>query len=94
VYHKLGQCNSSYDNACCIQTVHLPGNAPPPLPPTPTTNLLLLPCSLFLGNIELPSPGSKQTIKMPIGTYEFGANLVSEKVREAGRDPWQEGFSG
>jgi hypothetical protein len=33
-----------------------------------------------MGNIELPSPGSKQTIKMPIGTYEFGANLVSEKV--------------
>lgn len=38
-------------------------------------------CSLFMGNIELPggSTGSKQTIKMPVGTYEFGANLISEK---------------
>jgi len=41
--------------------------------------------SLFMGNIELPSPGSKQTIKMPIGTYEFGANLVSEKHFALGR---------
>lgn len=38
-------------------------------------------CSLFMGNIELPggATGSKQTIKMPVGTYEFGANLISEK---------------
>lgn len=37
--------------------------------------------SLFMGNIELPggATGSKQTIKMPVGTYEFGANLISEK---------------
>lgn len=34
-----------------------------------------------MGNIELPggATGSKQTIKMPVGTYEFGANLISEK---------------
>lgn len=36
---------------------------------------------MFMGNIELPggATGSKQTIKMPVGTYEFGANLISEK---------------
>jgi hypothetical protein len=42
-----------------------------------------VPCaySLFMGNIELPggATGGKQTIKMPVGTYEFGANLISEK---------------
>lgn len=34
-----------------------------------------------MGNIELPggATGSKQTLKMPVGTYEFGANLISEK---------------
>ena len=33
-----------------------------------------------MGNIEVPSQNSKQTIKVPIGTYEFGANVISEKV--------------
>lgn len=34
-----------------------------------------------MGNLELPgaATGSKQMIKVPIGTYEFGANLISEK---------------
>jgi hypothetical protein len=33
-----------------------------------------------MGNVEVPSQNSKQTIKVPIGTYEFGANVISEKV--------------
>jgi hypothetical protein len=34
-----------------------------------------------MGNIELPgaATGSKQALKVPVGTYEFGANLISEK---------------
>lgn len=32
--------------------------------------------SIFAGNLEVPTNNS-QVIKMPIGTYEFGANLVS-----------------
>lgn len=41
----------------------------------------ILCCSLFMGNLELPgaATGSKQMLKVPIGTYEFGANLISEK---------------
>lgn len=37
--------------------------------------------SLFMGNLELPgaATGSKQMLKVPVGTYEFGANLISEK---------------
>jgi hypothetical protein len=34
-----------------------------------------------MGNLELPgaATGSKQMLKVPVGTYEFGANLISEK---------------
>lgn len=47
----------------------------------PLNNNFFLTHSMFMGNIELPggATGSKQTIKMPVGTYEFGANLLSEK---------------
>eukprot|EP00877_Chromochloris_zofingiensis_P008556 jgi/Chrzof1/3954/Cz13g14220.t1 len=41
--------------------------------------------SVFMGNVEVPSPGGKQAIKVPIGTYEFGANVVSEKHFMLGR---------
>ncbi len=36
-------------------------------------------CSLFMGNIDVPTQNN-QPLKMPMGTYEFGANLVSNKV--------------
>jgi mitochondrial import receptor subunit TOM40 len=35
--------------------------------------------SLFMGNMELGA-GGRQILKAPMGTYEFGANIVSEKV--------------
>ncbi|KAK9823803.1 hypothetical protein WJX72_005619 [[Myrmecia] bisecta] len=34
--------------------------------------------SVFMGNIDVPTT-NQQPIKMPIGTYEFGANLVTSK---------------
>ncbi|CAL8466952.1 g6488 [Coccomyxa elongata] len=34
--------------------------------------------SLFMGNIDVPTQNN-QPLKMPMGTYEFGANLVSNK---------------
>ena len=37
-------------------------------------------CSIFMGNIDVPTQNN-QPLKMPMGTYEFGANLVSSKVR-------------
>jgi hypothetical protein len=36
--------------------------------------------SIFMGNIDVPTQNN-QPLKMPVGTYEFGANLVSSKVR-------------
>jgi hypothetical protein len=36
--------------------------------------------SIFMGNIEVPAPGARQPIKTSIGTYEFGANVIHEKV--------------
>lgn len=38
-------------------------------------------CSIFMGNIDVPTQ-TNQPLKMPMGTYEFGANLVSSKVRD------------
>jgi hypothetical protein len=35
--------------------------------------------SLFMGSIEVPSQGT-QTFKMPAASYEFGANLIDQKV--------------
>ena len=32
-----------------------------------------------MGNIDVPTQ-TNQPLKMPMGTYEFGANLVSSKV--------------
>ena len=41
------------------------------------------PCSIFMGNMEVPT-NNQQVIKMPLGTYEFGANLVSNQVDSFG----------
>ena len=35
--------------------------------------------SIFMGNMEVPTT-NQQVVKMPLGTYEFGANLVSNQV--------------
>lgn len=32
--------------------------------------------SIFMGNVDVPT-ANQQVVKMPIGTYEFGANLVT-----------------
>jgi mitochondrial import receptor subunit TOM40 len=40
--------------------------------------------SLFMGNMELGS-GGRQMLKAPIGTYEFGANVISERFMMLGR---------
>jgi mitochondrial import receptor subunit TOM40 len=40
--------------------------------------------SLFMGNMELGT-GGRQVLKAPIGTYEFGANVISEKYMMLGR---------
>jgi mitochondrial import receptor subunit TOM40 len=32
-----------------------------------------------MGNLDVPT-NNQQSIKMPVGTYEFGANLVNSKV--------------
>ena len=40
---------------------------------------ILLMYSIFMGNMDVPTQNN-QPIKMPMGTYEFGANLVSSKV--------------
>ena len=37
-------------------------------------------CSIFMGNVEVTTQHN-QVIKMATGTYEFGANLVSNQVR-------------
>jgi len=36
-------------------------------------------CSVFMGNMDVPTQNN-QPIKMPMGTYEFGANLASSSV--------------
>ena len=33
-----------------------------------------------MGNVEVPTQ-NQQVVKMPLGTYEFGANLVTNSVR-------------
>lgn len=35
-----------------------------------------------MGNVEVPT-ANQQVVKMPLGTYEFGANLVTNSVRAA-----------
>lgn len=40
--------------------------------------------SLFMGNMELGTGGG-QMLKAPIGTYEFGANVISERFMMLGR---------
>ncbi|KAI8464364.1 MAG: eukaryotic porin-domain-containing protein [Monoraphidium minutum] len=41
--------------------------------------------SIFMGNIEVPAPGARQTIKTSVGTYEFGANVIHDKWFALGR---------
>ena len=33
-----------------------------------------------MGNVEMPMGAPGATLKVPVGTYEFGANLISSKV--------------
>jgi mitochondrial import receptor subunit TOM40 len=40
--------------------------------------------SLFMGNMEL-STGGRQALKTPVGHYEFGANVISERFMMLGR---------
>lgn len=34
-----------------------------------------------MGNLELPTNNPKQVLKMPAGSYEFGATVASMKAR-------------
>ncbi len=36
--------------------------------------------SIFMGNVDVPTQNN-QPVKMAMGTYEFGANLVSSTAR-------------
>lgn len=36
-----------------------------------------------MGNVEMPMGAPGATLKVPVGTYEFGANLISNKVSKA-----------
>ena len=36
-------------------------------------------CSVYMGNMDVPTQNN-QPIKMPMGTYEFGANLANSTV--------------
>jgi hypothetical protein len=40
--------------------------------------------SIFMGNMDL-STGGRQALKTPMGTYEFGANVITEKFMMLGR---------
>ncbi len=40
--------------------------------------------SLFMGNMDL-STGGRQTLKTPMGNYEFGANVINERFMMLGR---------
>lgn len=40
--------------------------------------------SVFMGNVEVPAPGARQPIKTSMGTYEFGANVIHDKVMTHG----------
>jgi mitochondrial import receptor subunit TOM40 len=44
----------------------------------PLNNNFALSHSIFMGNAEVPTANG-QIVKMPIGTYEFGANLVTNQ---------------
>ncbi|KAL3139770.1 hypothetical protein ABBQ38_004073 [Trebouxia sp. C0009 RCD-2024] len=35
--------------------------------------------SIYMGNVEMPMGAPGATLKVPVGTYEFGANLISSK---------------
>lgn len=37
-------------------------------------------CSLFMGSVEVPSQGA-QIVKVPAAHYEFGANLIDQRVK-------------
>lgn len=40
--------------------------------------------SIYMGNVEMPMGAPGATLKVPVGTYEFGANLISSKVSNTG----------
>lgn len=42
----------------------------------PLNNNFALSHSIFMGNVDVPTANG-QVVKMPLGTYEFGANLVT-----------------
>lgn len=46
--------------------------------------LALLSYSLFMGNMDVPS--QRGPIKCPMGTYEFGANVINEKVSSSNNE--------
>uniref|UniRef100_A0A061SMQ7 Mitochondrial import receptor subunit TOM40 n=1 Tax=Tetraselmis sp. GSL018 TaxID=582737 RepID=A0A061SMQ7_9CHLO len=50
----------------------------------PLNNNFAVTHSCFMGNIDVPT-NNQQSIKMPMGTYEFGANLVNNKAMMIGR---------
>lgn len=51
--------------------------------------------SIYMGNIEMPMGSPGATLKVPVGTYEFGANLISSRVsltasaELSGKSEWQ-----
>jgi hypothetical protein len=46
----------------------------------PVDNKFSVQHSMYMGSVEVPSQGG-QVIKIPAGTYEFGANLIDGSVR-------------
>ena len=48
--------------------------------PRASDNLTFCLFSIYMGNVEMPMGGAGATLKVPVGTYEFGANLISSKV--------------
>uniref|UniRef100_A0A7S1WZK8 Mitochondrial import receptor subunit TOM40 n=1 Tax=Tetraselmis chuii TaxID=63592 RepID=A0A7S1WZK8_9CHLO len=50
----------------------------------PLNNNFAVTHSFFMGNLDVPT-NNQQSIKMPVGTYEFGANLVNSKAMMIGR---------
>jgi len=60
----------------CVLVTHAP---PPTLAlPRPLSPNFFLSHSLYMGNLDL-STGSKQLLKTSVGTYEFGANVISDR---------------
>lgn len=41
--------------------------------------------SVYMGNVEVPTANPAQLVKMPMSTYEFGANLIDSRYMLIGR---------